>query len=356
MEKENRHIAPKELDEATLLNYIRDIASKEENARVEAWLKEGEENEKILLQLASIDYAIRTRKRIESRSSLSAYFKVGKHIKRQKGRIQLKRFYVAAACFVGVLVLSTVISFWTQKKVDWERQIITVRANAGMRTHFNLPDGTVVHLNSGSELTYPFPYEKDKRCVTLSGEAYFKVAHDSKMPFVVNTANDQIRVNVLGTEFNLQSYKDENIVQTTLVSGSVNLEMMKNGHVISDVNLRPSERAVYDMVSETVFISTVNPEYDIAWKDGRIIFKDMPLPQVLKKLAYFYNVRFEVKDSVIDSYRFTGTFQNKQLSEVLNYLKISSHIDYVIRYMTSDDSLEVQQTTVELWKKGKKNN
>lgn len=350
MEKENIHNIDTGLDEAILLKYIRDIASEEEKVCVENWLKGDAEHEKVLLQLASIDYALRTKKRIESRNSLDAYFKVKKRIKVLEKRIWIRRVYQAAACFVGVLVLSTVISLWMQKKVDNGTQIVTVQANAGMRTCLNLPDGTIAYLNSGSELSYPLPYDKKERRVILTGEAYFKVAHSSEQPFVVSVANDDMRVKVLGTEFNLQSYKDENVVQTTLVSGSVNIQMIRNGKVMSNVNLKPSEKAVYDVATKLVSISTVNTEYETAWKEGRLIFKDMLLPQVLKKLAYFYNVKFEVKDSVINSYCFTGTFDNKQLSQVLDYLKISSQIKYTINHAKSDDSKEVQYTTVILQK------
>lgn len=351
MGKENIHITGFEPDEVVLLKYIHDIASDEERQCVEDWLGGDATRENILLQLASIDYALCTKKRMESRNSLKAYSKVEKRIGLSARRYWLNRISWSVACFLGVLVLSTFISFWRENVTAGETQLITIQANAGMRTCFNLPDGTIAYLNSGSKLSYPLPYDKNERRVTLIGEAYFKVTHNSEQPFVVSVANDKMRVKVLGTEFNLQSYEDETIVQTTLVSGSVDLEMVKSGQVISKANLKPSERAVYDMDSGSVSITTVNTEYDTAWKDGRLMFKDLPLPQLLKKLAYFYNVKFEVKDPIINSYCFTGTFQNKQLSQVLDYLKISSHIDYTIKHVISDDSQVVQHTIVVLNKK-----
>lgn len=128
---------------------------------------------------------------------------------------------------MGILILSTTISYWRQKGTGDEAQIVTVQANAGMRTHFNLPDGTVAYLNSGSVLSYPLHYDKKERRVTLTGEAYFKVTHNPEQPFIVSVANDRMRVKVLGTEFNLQSYNNESIVQTTLVSGAVHIEAVK---------------------------------------------------------------------------------------------------------------------------------
>ena len=273
-----------------------------------------------------------------------------RRIKRLQRKNWINRTYLAAACFLGVLILSTAMSYWMKKEIGDEAQIVTVQTNAGMRTHFNLPDGTVAYLNSGSVLSYPLHYDKEERRVTLTGEAYFKVAHNPEQPFIVSVANDRMRVKVLGTEFNLQSYEDETIVQTTLVSGAVHIEAVKNGDIVSTIKLKPSERAVYDISSGSVSIATVNTDYDTAWKEGRLMFKDMPIPQVLKKLSYFYNVRFDVKDAVINTYRFTGTFENKQLSQILDYLKISSQIDYTIKRMTSDDSSGIQNETVTLKK------
>lgn len=350
MEKENRHINSNEPDEAVLLRYISETASEEEKNWVDGWLRDDEAKENVLLQLATIDHALRTKKRIVSRNSLEAFCKVERRIKHLQRKNWINRTYLAAACFLGVLILSTAMSYWRQKGTGDGVQIVTVQANAGMRTHFNLPDGTVAYLNSGSILSYPLHYDKKERWVTLTGEAYFKVTHNPNQPFIVSVANDRMRVRVLGTEFNLQSYNNESIVQTTLVSGSVNIETIKNGDIVSNIKLKPSERAVYDIFSGSVSIATVNTEYDTAWKEGRLMFKDMPIPQVLKKLSYFYNVRFDVKDSVINTYRFTGTFENKQLSQILDYLKISSQIDYTIKQMTSDDSSGIQNETVTLKK------
>lgn len=350
MGKENKHIIEIEPDELVLLRYIRETSSEEEKLWVEKWLQENEENEKVLLQIAGIDYASRTQRRIASRNSLKTYKIVERRIDSSRRKAWLNRGYLAAACFIGVLVVSSVISLLKREDMG-EPQIVTIQANAGMRASFNLPDGTMAYLNSGSTLSYPLPYDKEERRVRLTGEAYFKVAHKQEQPFVVSVSGDRMRVRVLGTEFNLQSYEGEEIVQTTLVSGSVNIEMVRNGNIVSKANLKPSEKAVYDIASGMVSIASVNTEYETAWREGRLMFKDMPLPQLLKKLSYFYNVKFEVKDPVINSYNFTGVFQNKQLSQVLDYLRISSHIDYTIENVVSDDSQGVQYTTVILRKK-----
>lgn len=351
MEKENRHITGNEPDETLLLKYIRETVSEDERRQVEEWLEASEDHENVLLQLAAIDYALRTKKSILSRNSEEAFRKVEKRIIFTLRRRWINRIALAAACFLGVLILSTAISYWSQNKSGDDRQIVTVQANAGMRTHFNLPDGTVAYLNSGSKLSYPLSYEENERKVILTGEAYFKVTPDPDRPFIVSVANDRMRVKVLGTEFNLQAYPDDNTIGTTLVSGSVLLEVGKREGSMRKIKLLPSEKAVFDLHTGNVSVRTVNTTYDTVWKEGRLMFKDHPLPQVLKQLSYFYNVKFEIQDPVINGYCFTGTFENKNLSQVLDYLKISSRIDYRIKNVASDDSQGVQHTTILLKKK-----
>lgn len=346
MEEVKAHMAGKEPEGAAILRYIRGTASEEETVRVESWMQETDENEKTVQQFARIYHASTTQERILARDPEAAYNKVRNQIRQRSSKTRLSRVYIAAACFIGVLIMSSVISYWKPEVTVPTTQLITVQANAGMRTHLSLPDGTVAYLNSGSTLSYPLPYDKKERKVMLSGEAYFKVAHNEEQPFIVSVMNDKMRVKVLGTEFNLQAYETENNIETTLISGSVFLEVRKNNKIVQTATLIPSEKAIYDWVSGAISIETVNTAYDIAWKEGRLMFKNQPLPQVLKELSLFYNVKFEVRDSVINSYYFTGTFENKQLAQVLDYLKISSLIDYTIKQAESDDSSSVQYTTV----------
>jgi len=160
-----------------------------------------------------------------------------------------------------------------------------------------------------------------------------------------------MRIRVLGTAFNVQAYEEEDLIHTTLVSGKVNLEIRDGqGRVLEQV-LNPSEKASYDLVGGRMQIVPVNPVYETAWMDGKLMFRDTPLPDVLKRLSHFYNVRFEMQDAVLEEYRFTGTFIHRQLFEILDYLKISSNIHYRINQQTEDDSNGIKYTTVVLWKK-----
>lgn len=351
MGEQRKHI--EEPEASLLLAYIREKASAEERAIVEAWLHDKEENEQTLLQIARIYHVQYTHRRIGQRDPLKAFELVQERIRRRVWQKNIYRFSTVAACFAVGFFLSTFLSWWNTTNDGAEVQLVTVRSNPGMRTSCNLPDGTVAYLNSGSTLVYPVPYDKDKRAVTLDGEGYFKVTHDPEKPFIVSVADGQMRVKVLGTEFNLQAYREEGLIETTLVSGKVNIETKKeNGTVVRQV-LSPSIKATYSLSTGKLNMESVNTAYETAWIEGKLMFYNSPLPEVLRDLSYFYNVKFEVKDPMIKSYYFTGTFIDKQLSQILDYLKISSGIDYKIRQITGDDSQGVNHTVVELTNKRK---
>lgn len=351
MEKESIHSNKVEPSGSQLLRYIRGMVSTEEAVEMDDWCKESADNEQTLQQIARIYYASQTQERIAARNPEVAYNKFRKQRQHRAHKLWLHRISVVAACLIGIVVMSTLIANWKLQQLVPVNQLITVQANAGMRTSLNLPDGTMVYLNSGSTLSYPLSYDKAERRVTLLGEAYFKVAPNQEQPFIVTTSNNRMRVKVIGTEFNMQAYNEENAISTTLVTGLVSLEFEnRNGETVQQ-KLLPSEKAIYDCITDNIKIESVNTTFDTAWMDGKLIFKETPLPDVLKKIAHFYNVRFEVEDPIIKTYSFTGTFKDKQLSQILDYLKISSRIDYEIRYANEDDSKEVRNTVVVLRKK-----
>lgn len=340
-------------DSTLLMKYIRGLSSEEENTRITSWLENDPENEKILLQIAHIYYAELKKERIKKRDVYAAYDKIQHRKKRKKQQFTLRRLTVAAACILAIFSISYNIFQLTGKNIvdEVESRYITVQTNAGMRTTLNLPDGTIVSLNSATKLTYPVPFDKKERRITLEGEGYFVVKRDENHPFVVHVEDKKLDVEVLGTEFNVMAYPSDDMLRTTLVEGSVKLLMeTKNGGTQS-VILKPSERASYNPIAGSLSINKVNTLYDTVWKEGRLMFKDTPLSEVLNRLSHFYNVSFEIQDEVINSYRFTGTFENRQLTQVLDYLHISSRINYRLEQPTEDDSNGIKRTKVYLFRR-----
>ncbi len=349
MENRENNISFQEPDEESLLTYIRGKATAENVEKIENWLREDAANEKILLQIAAIYFAQNRKHRIEKRNSLQAFEKARRHIKARTRIRLITRTSVAAACILGVIVLSSVISYLRETPSQpLQAQIVTVQSNAGMRSQFNLPDGTVVFLNSGSSLSYPVPFDAAQRNVSLVGEAYFKVAHSENRPFIADVSDNRFQVRVLGTEFNLRAFADETHVAATLVSGKVDISAKGLDNKIYVQSMLPSEKVDYDILTGKTTIEKVETRYETGWIEGKLMFRNCLLPEVLKKLSYFYNVKFNVQNEKINNYRFTGTFDNKQLFQVLDYLQISSDIKYHIKQVSEDDSGGVKYTVVTL--------
>ena len=335
---------------STLLAYIKGYATAWQQKAVEEWIEADAAHETELLQIARLYHAQRTAKRIASRDSLRAFAKVEQKIAGKQRRIWLRRVATAAACIAGVILLSAIFS---QRSVvqPLPPQVITIQSNPGMRTHFNLPDHSTVYLNAGSTISYTIPFEGDKRSVSLIGEAYFKVTPDSERPFIISTFNDRLEVKVLGTEFNIEAYPGDGTAYTTLVEGSVSILLKNANGLITEHQLSPSQKATYSIKNDSFGIKAVNTVLETGWMSGKVIFKDTPLPEVLRKLSHFYDVDFRVMDKVMETYLFTGTFNNRQLEHVLEYLKISSGIENSFTRIEKDGSETINRQTIILRKK-----
>ena len=159
-----------------------------------------------------------------------------------------------------------------------------------------LADGTTVHLNAGSKLTYPVRFAGKRRVVALEGEAYFKVTKDPKRPFIVKTKTVQTRV--LGTEFNIRSYTPED-THVVLINGKVEVSNTKGG---SYTRLYPGEDA--HLQSDGNFIlAEVDLDSYVYWKDGYFYFDNVTLKDIMQNLGRWYNVNIEFRNKEAMEYK-----------------------------------------------------
>lgn len=192
----------------------------------------------------------------------------------------------------------------------------------GGQYQVQLPDGTSVWLNAASSMKYPLRFSGKKRVVEINGEAYFEVAHNPAMPFVVKTNKQEIEV--LGTHFNVMAYNDEPEVQTTLVQGSVKINTAQNALI-----LKPGQQAV---VAESKV--TLNPNADlesaIAWRSGKIQFIDMNIQHIMRMLSRWYDFEAEYETKQLNI-TFGGSFSRyKNLSTILKSLESTGDVHFKI--------------------------
>ena len=179
----------------------------------------------------------------------------------------------------------------------------TLRTLHGMECHIVLSDGTKVHLNAGSQLTYPICFNNKERIVQVEGEAYFDVAPDKAHPFIVQTPHTSIRVT--GTSFNVRAYADEGVESTTLVSGAV-----KINNENEDYELLPNQHFLYDKNSQKGIVSNVNAELYTSWESGSFIFINIPLENVMSYLSKWYGFKYTFEDDAAKQVKI-GAYLNR---------------------------------------------
>ena len=142
--------------------------------------------------------------------------------------------------------------------------------------------------------------------VVLSGEGYFKVAHNPKHPFVVQTKN--LNVTALGTEFNVFAYPDEETTSATLVEGKVRVEKItKSGYVKVLGEMDPGQHVCYNIESNKVKGSKGDIEKFVSWREGKLIFENDPIDVIAKRLSRWYNVEIVFADEEVKKYTYKET-------------------------------------------------
>lgn len=170
----------------------------------------------------------------------------------------------------------------------------------GGEFQIQLADGSHVWLNSETELRYPVRFTGTERRVYLKGEAYFEVAKNVGKPFVVTTSGG-IDVKVLGTKFNVASYDNDGHVTTTLAEGCVEV-----GNKNSSVKLQPEEQALFDKKNQLFQIQKVDVGMFLAWKEGRFLFEEQSLEQIMKQLQRWYEMTVFFTSEEVKQYTFSG--------------------------------------------------
>lgn len=241
----------------------------------------------------------------------------------QKRRSIVNWHRVAAILVIGLLVANLVVQNFKSAEPLYYSSV----APEGSVSQTILPDGTMIYLNAGSELKYKVNEDAKKREVFLKGEAWFEVEKNEKKPFIVHTP--YYKVQVLGTQFNVKTYEDEDRIITTLEEGAIRILSSENLNLQEDVNLKPGEQLVY-IKSERRLLhrKNVNVQLYSSWKDNKLIFLDMSFGELIRLLERKYGVEIVVDDKSILDDHFTGTIKNETILEILNIVQHTHPIKY----------------------------
>jgi ferric-dicitrate binding protein FerR (iron transport regulator) len=222
-----------------------------------------------------------------------------------------------AAAAVVVLLISTVQLYYYFSKPS----IIIVSTKD---TNFDqlLPDGSIVTLHAGSQISYPEKFESDTRNLELKGEAYFKVAHDKTKPFIV--ACGEARVEVLGTEFNVNTKTAAGSMEVVLTAGKVSVYYTAKPQ--NNILLLPGEKAELETNKQLISKSSnTDPNY-MAWKTRVLVFDNQTLEQVVNTLQNVYQTPIVLAEPELSGCTVTASFNNQTLQSVLEVLKITLNL------------------------------
>ena len=273
-------------------------------------------------------------------------------------RIRLSVIYrsVAAVLLLAALGIGSIFVFRLQKP-NSEIAYFEALAPKGSRSVITLSDGSVVWLNSGTKLRYQRNFGQEGRELYLEGEAYFVVAENKQVPFIVKTS--EICITATGTAFNVKAYSDENVVETTLENGEVRIDELNASRLKSEsapVFLKPNQKAVFVKSTKNLSISgprrktqlsgnesevkmrtiplridtLVDTKLTTSWKDSRWIFKSEKLLKLAPILERRYDITITFRDSILRSYKFTGTLKEESLVQVLKAICLAAPIRYEI--------------------------
>lgn len=259
---------------------------------------------------------------------------IHKNVNRKIHIHYFKKWYQIAAIWVFPFIMLCASGYFYMNSIiqkessNLEVSYVQYYAKAGSREKVNLPDGSSVWLNSGSTLIYPSTFSSSKRGVYLMGEGFFDVAKDPEHPFVVNTGS--LKIQVLGTSFNVSAYPDDSQIKTTLESGLLKV-VLQNDTTMS-YYLEPNNQLVYTLPTNKVERFYVNASDFSDWRMGGLLLNNVSFVDAMKAIERMYDVKVHIRTSVYNNQKIYVHYnKNESLENVFHILKIMiPELEYMI--------------------------
>lgn len=330
-----------DIDWNTLSRYVAGEVPTAERAALERWIHEDPEREHAVAELHRIlenrgkridaDAAwLRLEARMQAaRARAAQTVAAPRTIRRQRRSAWtspwLKAAVLAAVVAGGALVGRALLLRPASERGDAQLVMREVAATErGEIQRLRLSDSTEVVLGPASRLLVSSDYGDDARAVQLDGDGFFDVAHDSERPFIVRTATATAQA--LGTEFGVLA-RDSSLTRVVVSGGRV-LVKPAAAEARSEAVVNAGELAQVTPARDAVDVEATDPERLLAWRDGRLVFQNQPLAEVLDQLGYWFAVEFAVEDSVLARRPLSGSFHRPTLRQVLESITLTANATY----------------------------
>jgi transmembrane sensor len=273
------------------------------------------------------------------------------------GRFLSKYRWLWRAAAIILLLLSTGIGYFVGRGnnqplsfTDKGYHLLVVPQ--GQRSELKLSDGSRVWVNAGSTIRFPNAFNNTSRDVWLDGEAYFEVTHDKNKPFLVHTSDLDVKVH--GTKFNVKAYSAENVIEATLIEGSVSVQSHNLFSLNSpEVYLQPNHKAIYFkkkpeikdveiarevteplQIKKIIITKPVQVEPAISWREGKLVFVDETFENIAVKLERRFGVTIKIESDQLKKIKYTGVLKNISIEQALKAIQLSANFGYTINENT----------------------
>lgn len=314
------------MDYLIINKYLNGEASESEVQEIFKWMNADPKNRDEFIQYKKI-WALTATSPTNPNKAWNVFFKTLARPK-EKNLIVLRYWMVAA----GILLIFSLGMMMQYLFSPYQRQQFSYQTDTrievplGQMSSIVLPDGTKVHLNSGTKLIYSGSFNAGERTVSMEGEAFFEVTKDAQHPFIIKTKSLDFKV--YGTTFNIQAYPEDNEVDAALVEGSLGI-IDPNGCEL--IRLVPGENASYRDEDKKVSVSQVPLEMYTSWKDGLVTFKNEKLKNIARTLERWYNVEIIIKKASLGEEVYMGSIlKNKPIDQILEVFALTSSLKYRI--------------------------
>lgn len=277
----------------------------------------------------------------------AAYRKNRKKIHRAERRHAFTFYFlrVAAILLLPLIISTGILSslyIHQEKQVETISYLETVSA-PGTVSRVLLPDSSSVWLNAGSSLRYPSRFTEKERNVRLRGEGYFEVESDKEHPFSVSLDNG-IKVRARGTKFNINAYEEDALIETTLETGLV--DIWADSLILS---LKPHEQFAYNKNDKRFTVSRIHINEKTAWKEGKLVFRNATLEEVVKKLSRRYNIDIVLHRESRHNYKFRATFSTENITQILDYLRMAAPISWSFADVKQQPDYTYPRQRIDVW-------
>jgi len=317
------------MNEARLIEYIKgEITSDIETVEILDWIESSPENQTQYNQLKNL-WVVTGLDHPDQVTIPGFSFPETKKILIRNNPFNTLLKYAAVFILAFSLGSLSIYKINRNERIEFSSQYNTINVPYGERSQITLYEGTKVWLNSGTRFRYPVAFSKETRDVFIEGEAYFDVAKDAKHPFVVTAG--QLKIQVLGTRFNVCAYASDKEFTTTLDEGAVNAINTTNGR---NVILNPGDQVILNRETNGLNSLQVNSQLFTCWKENLLKYENAPFEEVIKKMERWYDVKIVVDPAINTKERYTMTIKTESLREMLQLVSRTTKLKYEIKENT----------------------